>query len=244
LNFFRSLRVVKSKQIKVDITSIRTPGWCKESRSISEFFAILQERCDCDILEYFSFSIGFTKGVHTQSSTFTPLRAFSNLTHLLIEGAGFISISDEGLCQLAKAWPKLQALQISSRRISSEVPTFHGLINLIWCCPALTSLALVIDTTKSEGIDPKCPGSGRCNKRLKSLALGNSPINDPVNVALIISGLFPYLEQVDLACWSTRLMNTKDQGASGMSPWAIVNNMLHGFSVARERRVESWSDCS
>jgi hypothetical protein len=232
-NFFRSLRVVKSKQIKVDVTSMRT-GWSPKSprQILSEFFATLQERCDHDILEYFSLSIGYTKGLGTKSSVFTPLRAFSNLTHLLITGAGNISMSDKELCQLAKAWPRLQALKISHRKVSAEAPTFHGLINLIWCCPALTSLSLLIDTTKSEGIDPKCPGSGRCNKRLNFLALGNSPIYDPVNVALIISGLFPYLEQVDLG-----------QSTSDKSQWAIVNNMLHGFNVARERRVESWSDC-
>ncbi|KAG2756220.1 hypothetical protein P692DRAFT_20826339 [Suillus brevipes Sb2] len=157
-----------------------------------------------------------------------------------------ISMSDEALCQLAKAWPKLQALKISSCVIingSTQVPTFHGLINLLWCCPALTSLALVIDTTESKGIDPKCPGSGRCNKRLQFLALGNSRITAPVNVALIISGLFPYLKEVDLACWRTPPMDTTAQRKSDMSRWATVNTLLHGFSVARERRVESWSDC-
>ncbi|KAG0706481.1 hypothetical protein DFH29DRAFT_152727 [Suillus ampliporus] len=48
--------------------------------------------------------------------------------------------------------------------------------------PSLTSLALVVDNTKLEGINIKCPGGGRCNERLKFLALGNSPIESPVNV--------------------------------------------------------------
>ncbi|KAG1762907.1 hypothetical protein EDD22DRAFT_1050458 [Suillus occidentalis] len=234
-NFFSSLRVVKSKQIKVDVTSIKTHRSMRP-QLISEFFAILQERCDHDILEYFSLSIGYSKSFSTEPSNFTPLHAFSNLTHLLIAGAGNISKSDEGLCQLAKALPKLQVLKISSTMLSTPLPTFHGLINLVWCCPALTSLALAIDTTESEGIDPKCPGNGRCNKRLEFLALENSIINDPVNVALVISGLFPSLEQVDLAFWKRDTM-------PNMNPWAIVNNVLHGFRVARERRVESWSDC-
>lgn len=237
-NFFSSLRVVKSKQIKVDVASTRT-RLPRRSQLITEFFAILQERCDHDILEYLSLSIGHSKGLSPKPSDFTPLRAFSNLTHLLIAGTGNISNSDEGLCQLAKALPKLQVLKINETKLSTQLPTFHGLINLIWCCPALTSLALAIDTTESEGIDPKCPGSGRCNKRLKCLALENSTINDPVNVALIISGLFPSLEQVDLAYWGTFYKDKMDT----MSPWVIVNNVLHGFRVARERRVESWSDC-
>ncbi|KAG2342864.1 hypothetical protein BDR05DRAFT_963668 [Suillus weaverae] len=236
-NFFSSLQVIKSKQIKVDITNAFTTR--------SQFLAVLQKRCDHDELEYFSLSTEYS-GVRMASDDFTPLRAFPNLTHLLIEGAGNISMSDEALCQLARAWPKLQALKISSCvNINgyTTVPTFHGLISLLWSCPALTSLALVIDTTKSAGIDLKCPGGGRCNKRLKFLVLGNSRIDVPVDVALIISGLFPYLKQVDLACWERPPMNTTAGRKADMNQWAIVNMMLRGFSVARERSIEAWSDC-
>ncbi|KAG1777765.1 hypothetical protein EV702DRAFT_1196975 [Suillus placidus] len=248
-NFFSSLQVVKSKQIKVDVTSQIDTAFSfftDALMTIPKFFAVLQERCDHDKLEYFSLSVGYSKGVRMASDDFTPLRAFPNLTHLLIEGAGNISMSDEALCQLARAWPKLQVFKISSYVIidgSTTVPTFHGLISLLWSCPALTSLALVIDTTKSDGIDLKCPGGGRCNKRLESLVLGNSPINVPVNVALIISGLFPYLKQVDLACWERPPMNTTARRKADMNQWAIVNMMLRGFSVASERSIEAWSDC-
>jgi hypothetical protein len=242
-NVFSSLEVVKCKQVKVDIMSYIGDYSRKE---FARFLAILRERCDHDKLEYFSLNIGYSKGPSTQWDDFTPLRAFPNLTHLFIEGAGNISMSDEALCQLARAWPRLQALKISSCVIidsTIRVPTFHGLISLLWCCPALTSLALVIDTTKSDGIDLKCPGGGRCNKRLEFLALGNSRIKGPVNVALIISGLFPYLKQVDLACWKTHPMDKTAQRKSDMEQWAIVNMMLRGFSVARERSIETWSDC-
>lgn len=237
-NFFSSLQVVKSKQIKVDITNAFTTR--------SQFLAVLQKRCDHDELEYLSLSTEYSKGVRMASDDFTPLRAFPNLTHLLIEGIGNVSMSDEALCQLARAWPKLQALTISSCVITdayTTVPTFHGLISLLWSCPALTSLALVIDTTKSDGIDVKRPGGGRCNKRLEFLALGNSRINAPVNVALIISGLFPYLKQVDLACWRRPPMDTTAQRKVDMNQWATVNTMLHGFSVVREQNIEAWTDC-
>lgn len=249
-NVFRSLQIVKSKKIKVDITSHNETDslsiFFSEIATISQFLTILKERCDHDKLEYFSLSIGYSKGLRTKSGDFMSLRAFPNLTHLLIEGAGHISMSDEALCQLARAWPKLRVLKISSfiaTNGSTEVPTFHGLINLLWCCPALTSLALVIDTTKSGGIDLKCPGGGRCNKRLEFLTLGNSRISGPVNVALIISGLFPYLKQVDLSCWQRPPMNTTAHRRADMGQWETVNMMLHGFGVAKERSIETWSDC-
>ncbi|KAG1870229.1 hypothetical protein DFJ58DRAFT_723125 [Suillus subalutaceus] len=251
-NVFRSLQIVKCKKIKVGITSHRETDWLSEFFSeneiatISQFLTILKERCDHDKLECFSLRIGYSKGLRTKWGDFTSLRAFPNLTHLLIEGAGNISISDETLCQLARAWPKLKALKISSFIVTdgtTKVPTFHGLINLLWCCPALTKLALVIDTTKSDGIDLKCPGGGRCNKRLEFLTLGNSRISGPVNVALIISGLFPYLKEVDLSCWERPPMNTTANRKADMGKWATVNMMLRGFSVAKERSIETWSDC-
>ncbi|KAG2074692.1 hypothetical protein BDR04DRAFT_1071132 [Suillus decipiens] len=249
-NIFSSLQIIKSKQIKVDVMSHISNSSLSlflgtESKTISKFLTILQERCDHDRLELLSLSIGYSKG-HTESVDFAPLRSFSNLTHLLIDVAGNTSVSDKALCQLARAWPKLQTLKMN-RCVTfdgtTKVPTFHGLISLLWCCPALTSLALVIDATKSDGIDLKCPGSGRCNKRLEFLALGNSPIKVPVNVALIISGLFPYLKRVDLACWEIPPMNTMARRKVDMEQWAIVNMMLSGFNVARERNIETWSDC-
>jgi hypothetical protein len=252
-NVFRSLQVVKSKQINIDVSSHNIDETdaglilfsSNEIATIFSFLILVRERCDHDKLERFSFRIGYSKVLRTALVDFTPLCTFPNLTHLLIEG-GQLLMSDETLCRLARAWPKLQVLKMNSFIITgstTEVPSFNGLINLLWCCPALTSLALVIDTTKSDGIDLKCPGGGRCNKRLAFLNLGNSPINNPVDVALIISGLFPYLKQVDLACWERPPMNTVAHRKADMRKWAIVNNMLCGFSIAKERSVETWSDC-
>ncbi|KAG1816164.1 uncharacterized protein BJ212DRAFT_1356725 [Suillus subaureus] len=221
-NVFSSLEVLKSKQVKVDVMS-----QIHASTVISKFLAILKERYGHDKLEYFSLSMEYSRDIRIESGAFTPLYAFPNLTHLLIEGTGNISMSDKALCRLARARPKLQTLKIGSCVIfdsTIRVPTFHGLISLLWSCPALTLLALVIDTTKSDGIDLKCPGGGRCNKRLKFFSLGNSRIKHPVDAALIISGLSPYLKRVDLACWEKPPMNTTaqrklDMGAMGDSQY-------------------------
>ncbi|KAG1831895.1 hypothetical protein F4604DRAFT_1606490, partial [Suillus subluteus] len=83
-------------------------------------------------------------------------------------------------------------------------------------CPALVSLALVIDTTKLDGIDLKSPGGDHFTKNLKDLILGNSVIDSPLNVALILSGLFPDLEQVNLDCWDTVLMHSLPQKKPAM----------------------------
>jgi hypothetical protein len=152
-----------------------------------------------------------------------------------------ISMSNEELCYLTEAWPKLQSLRLSCHFTAGldtiALPTFHGLICLLQLCPALTSLTLVIDATKLDGIDLKCPGGEHFTHHLEDLTLGNSVIDSPLNVALILSGLFPHLEQVDLDCWNTSDMSIDSipQRTLAKEQWASVNSFLHGFSVVRER---------
>ncbi|KAG0700860.1 hypothetical protein DFH29DRAFT_604027 [Suillus ampliporus] len=235
-NFFSSLQVLRSRQIVISFDP--EAARCGPT-VLPQLFTILQERCDNDKLESFTLH-GFPRKVHTKSGVFAPLHAFRNLTELCIETSCDMSMSDEELCQLVRAWPKLTVLKISDyvNIHDTMVPTFHGLINLLRLCPNLMSLALVIDATKLEGIDLKCPGGGSCNKNIKSLTLGNSPI-EPLNVALVLSGLFPSLEQVDLRCWDLIPMISLPQKKPAMEQWALVNSILSGFSVVRERRLEA-----
>ncbi|KAG2111184.1 uncharacterized protein F5147DRAFT_771916 [Suillus discolor] len=235
--FFVSLEVVRSRDITV-FFSPRSPP--PASAMLSQFLGILQERCDNDKLERLSL-VGYSKAVLTEPGVFTPLHAFRNLTQLNIQGSFSISMSDEQLCQLVRAWPRLKVLKISSWiviDVATVLPTFHGLIGLLQLCPALTSLALVIDTTKLDGIDLRNPSGGRFNT-LNCLTLGNSPIDCPVNVALILSGLFPRLEQVNIDCWNGYQLYVIPQRTPAMKQWASVNSILRGFSVVKERRVEA-----
>ncbi|KAG1752886.1 hypothetical protein EDB19DRAFT_1670362 [Suillus lakei] len=239
-NFLSSLQVVSSKEIKVDFIDGPYESIGSKSTAISQFFAVVQERCDNDKLEFVSLDGVYSEQAHIRRSVFAPLYACHNLTRLLITNVCDISMSDKELCQLATAWPKLQVLQIKCYTTDkTAVPTFHGLTSLLWRCPALTSLALVIDTTKLGGIDLKGPGGGRCNKHLEFLALGNSPIEVPVNVALIISGLFPNLKKVDLDCWDAYQTNSTAQQKSVRQQWKLVNSIIGGFSVVRERGIEA-----
>ncbi|KAG2074691.1 hypothetical protein BDR04DRAFT_1092908 [Suillus decipiens] len=240
-NFFSSLQVVRSSQVRVCFMSQVAHFVANASTTLFQFFTILQRRCDTIELQYLSL-IGHSGSTCMKPDVFAPLHAFPNLTHLLIDDVCNISMSDEDLCQLMGAWPKLQALKFN-RYITfngTTVPTFHGLIRLLRLCPALASLSLVIDTTKVDGIDPKCPGGGLCNKNLKLLSLGDSPINSPLNVALILSGLFPLLDQVNLGWWHMmRLMSPSYQKEPAMEQWVLVNSFLHGFNVVRERGIEA-----
>ncbi|KAG2132623.1 hypothetical protein BD769DRAFT_1573138 [Suillus cothurnatus] len=223
-NFFRSLRIVRSRWISFDFTSKVAGPSSNGSAMLSQFLAILQEKCDNDKLESFSL-IQLGKEEPTELAIFTSLHVFRNLTQLVIEEACNISASDEELCQLVRAWPKLQVLQLSTYN-TTTLPTFHGLVGLLRLCPSLTSLSLAIDARTLDGINLKSPGSGLCNNHIKYLALGASPMKSPVKVAIILSGLFPRLEKVD-------------SGFSNVRRWTMVNDFLSGFRFVREQRIEA-----
>lgn len=229
LNFLSSLRVIESKEIKIDYGVAHSSS--SGSTTLSQFFTILRERCDTDRLEDFTL-LGNSGKIRAEPGVFMPLRACRNLTQLSVERGCDISISDEELCQLVRDWPKLDVLKISCYNPVGNItmPTLHGLIELLRLCPILTSLALVIDATKLDGIDLKTPGGGICNKYLKHLVFGNSPVETPLKVALILSGIFPNLEQVNLDCADA--MQTK---WTNIKQWALVNSFLDGFGIVRKR---------
>ncbi|KAG1751771.1 hypothetical protein EDB19DRAFT_1903729 [Suillus lakei] len=235
-DFLRSLQVIGSESIGIRFTGARP--LTSPSTTLSQFFVILGETCDHDTLT--SFSLLESTKVSTKPDILTPLHTCCNLTELLIEHSWNISMADEEFCQLVRGWPKLQVLNISRFVAINDttIPTFHGLISLLQLCPALTSLTLVLDTTKLDGIDLKTPGDGTCNKHLKKLVLTNSPIDFPLNVALILSGLFPNLPEVDLGCWDSApkyLSLPQKQLAMQLERWEAVNLFLLGFAVVRKR---------
>ncbi|KAG2040984.1 hypothetical protein BDR03DRAFT_947862 [Suillus americanus] len=234
-DFLRSLQVIDSKNIGIRFTTAH-PSTSSSTR-LSQFFTVLGETCDHNNLE--SFGLRESTKVSTNPDIFKPLYTCHNLTRLFVGRSWNISMADEELCQLVSGWPQLQVLDISRFVAINEttIPTFHGLISLLRLCPALTSLTLVIDTTKLEGIDLKTPGGGVFNDHLEELVLTNSPITSPLKVALILSGLFPNLLKVDLDCWDSapKSLLPQKQSAMQLEQWEAVNLFLLGFGVVRER---------
>ncbi|KAG2125760.1 hypothetical protein DEU56DRAFT_564909 [Suillus clintonianus] len=238
-DFLSSLQVIRCKKITIHFELTTVNSSASKSTTPSPFFSILGKICDHDNLE--SFAIPETpENIHTKPSVFAPLHKCRNLTRLLIEHSWKISMTDQELCQLVRGWPKLQVLSFSKFVTIDDttIPTFHGLISLLQLCPALTSLTLVVDATTLDGIDFRSPGGGACSRDLKELVLSNSPIKSPLNVALIFSGLFPNLQEVDLDCWDSAPATLPRQSQAVKKQWEEVNLTLFSFSVVKERRVE------
>lgn len=231
-DFLRSLRTVRSKRIAAMFSN----AFEQKSDSIFGFCAMLVQQCDNDILEGITHceqSYDTFRNVSVQRSDFGPLHLLRNLTCFDIAAACTISISDGELSELVKAWPKLKTLKLSYYRDSTMnvLPTFHGLINVLGSCPDLVSLSLVIDATQLDGIDVKSPANGIYYDGLQELDLGNSLIDSPVDVALVLDGLFPNLPELNLAHWIGTLF---DEGGV-MESWTLVNDILRGFCIARTR---------
>ncbi|KAG2040986.1 hypothetical protein BDR03DRAFT_947865 [Suillus americanus] len=238
LKFLNSLQVIGSKRIQ--ICFIPTRPFTSPSATLYQFFATLGKICDHDNLVSFGLGQCSIK-VNAKPDVFTPLYPCRNLTQLLIENGCNISLTDKALCQLMRAWPKLEVLAIS-RFVSikdTKIPTFHALISSPRLCPALTSLTLVIDTTLWHGIDLKSPSGGNRNHNLKNLILSNSPVGSPAQVALILNGLFPNLEKVNLNCWDSAPKNLLSQKQAAMPQWKAVNFSLLSFSIVKERCTET-----
>ncbi|KAG1857703.1 hypothetical protein DFJ58DRAFT_878111 [Suillus subalutaceus] len=212
LEFLKSLQVIGSKSIQIRFIPTRP----------------------------FTISLNSSIKVNAKPDIFTPLYPCRNLTRLLIENGCDISMTDKELRKLIRAWPKLEVLAIS-RFVSikdTAIPTFHALISLPQLCPALTSLTLVIDTTLRHGIDLKSPSGGIRNQNLKNLVLGNSPVDSPAQVALILNGLFPNLKKIDLDCWYSAPKKFFPQKQAVMPQWEAVNFSLLSFSIVKERCTE------
>jgi hypothetical protein len=244
MELLSSLQVIRSQEIKITFTSW-IAGFSKNpSASLSQFLAILPEICNNNELQRFSLMALRVIIRHTELAVFAPLHAFRNVIMLRIERGCSMSITDGELCQMVAAWPMLQVLNISYYIAinTTAVPTFCRLLGVLRLCPSLTSLALATDTTRLEGINLRNPGGEKLNTHLNDLTLGNSLTASPLNVALILSGIFPCLEQVNLDCWNTAPMDSflsAHDKNSVMEKWASVNSLLDGFSVVRECIVTS-----
>ncbi|KAF9218794.1 hypothetical protein BS17DRAFT_479918 [Gyrodon lividus] len=169
-----------------------------------------------------------------------PLLAFTHLRSVTLHELCTISLDDHALEEFAIALPLLEILHLSRCILSEEadIPTFKGLFQLVKCCPLLRELSIVIDTKPSGWVDLHCPGDGVCNYILSMLILGNSLIDDPKRVALILGAVFPALEKVNIDEWEYLPLALVEDKEISMPLWLQVNDHLSDFAIVREQ--ERW----
>lgn len=85
--------------------------------------------------------------VSIEAAAFQPLFAFHNIHKLDFEPDDYciVRMNDAALMRMAKAWPRLEELYISRYRRSSFPVTPNAFVLLLWHCPRLHSVAVLVN---------------------------------------------------------------------------------------------------
>ncbi|KAG1834788.1 hypothetical protein EV424DRAFT_522215 [Suillus variegatus] len=169
------------------------------------------------------------------AAAFQPLFAFRNLRVLDFTADGYCTVrmADDSLLQMAKAWPHLEELYISRSSHSNYRVTLHAFVLLLWHCPRLRSLAVLIDwsTIDVHAIPPDLPYQGFSQKALSDLYINGWKIENPTSIAAFLSAIAPNVRFID--GWDVDI-HGYDSDAIGDS-WTVVQNLIATLPMVREQ---------
>ena len=162
--------------------------------------------------------------------TIRPLLRFSNMRkiYLLMVNLDF---SDEHLTAMATAWPYLEVFDFNNGD-SWATPyniTLRGLFSLVNMCPHLKSAHLAINANVLEGTED-CPASMIGAKNLQHLVLGDTVVENPRAVALVVYLALPKVEKIVASNTWSHVAPTNDP------PWAKLNEYLEAFRLLQGGR--------
>ncbi|RDB14745.1 hypothetical protein Hypma_016478 [Hypsizygus marmoreus] len=177
--------------------------------------------------------------VHTGSSeqtegildrdTLKPLLDLSNLVVLKIYPTTGFDLDNEALRELSAAWPWLRELELIDSQVGVQPRiTLPGIVRVVLNCPHLEDLAITFDAS-AVGYLPES-SSDNCNKKLKPLKVGRSPIKDFVNVAAFLLDLAPNL---------TTIKMSNDHHPDMIEKWGHVARLLQTFGKRRVPVVQA-----
>ncbi|KAJ7730091.1 hypothetical protein DFH07DRAFT_849365 [Mycena maculata] len=174
-------------------------SWTKVESSL--FFSVFQSYWFPSSLRFLDIDIGGERheaGVkYTMTSNdLRPLLAFNNLDYLQLKTPYGFSLDDDFVAAMAVAWPQIKTLIIRAAfsNLSRSNPTPAALISLSRHSQHLRSLGLYIDATHRLNLVLQTP-------RVRQTALvtanfGNSPISSPIQMAGLLSSIFPALSNI------------------------------------------------
>jgi hypothetical protein len=126
-----------------------------------------------------------------------PLLNFSELCSIELGLRAGIDLEDADMKEMAKAWPQLCSFSMRTRHTAERRPrvTLTGLIPLVKYCQNLSSLMISVNAWEVE-VSKSRPAKGVEGTALEVLGIGDSPIADPVPVAVFLSDLFPEVRDI------------------------------------------------
>ncbi|KAJ6563651.1 hypothetical protein DFH09DRAFT_1158617 [Mycena vulgaris] len=218
----RALAVLRKLYLafaEIGVTT-RFLGWCKEMPLISlvvEFITFLTGQETHNLFDALSASvlhsslteINLINGYEDRNPAHFPnhivhshsirlLFSFTNLTSVIILTAVGIDLDNATVSTLARAWPRLEHLELSSYYHYSPATrpraTLECLRSFAAWCPRLAKLSMTLDGTAIPSLE-SC-SSRVVHSALVFLHVEHSPISTPLSVARFLSGIFTVLKDI------------------------------------------------
>ncbi|KAJ7174806.1 hypothetical protein C8R46DRAFT_990845 [Mycena filopes] len=134
-----------------------------------------------------------------------PLLRFHALVHVSLSHAGGFDMDDGMVGDLARAWPCIESLSLSSDSACRLRPrvTLVGIRSFAAHCPALRVLDITFDATTI----PDLLDAGKIVRqpRLVSLRVAHSPVRESAATAVFLGAVFPSLNHIGTATGVTQL---------------------------------------
>jgi len=126
-----------------------------------------------------------------------PLFVFFNLWSVSLCPRQGIDIDDTDMKELAKAWPQLSSLSMTTRSTTGRKPrvTLAGLIPLAKYCRQLSTVSINVNAC-DVSMSQSRPAGGIVSATFDCLGIGDSPITDPMPVAAFLSDIFPGITSI------------------------------------------------
>jgi len=219
---------------------------CPDRDDVSRLLCALQERCCHDSLRLLSIQeyhhpllppIIRTEFFGVTAQMLQPAMSFHELEDVYIDTPRPISLGDEELLALARAWPKAKTVEINPSMgwISESRATLKGLVEVLKMLPYLERLAVAVDarvftpplSKNFEGGQP-APLVGFVHGRLTDLDLLDSRIGEEYDRVAAFLFKFVCPPQCRISVWEQpRILGRVAQAvAISQARWQRVFDLL------------------
>ncbi|KAJ7142952.1 hypothetical protein C8R44DRAFT_974416 [Mycena epipterygia] len=177
-----------------------------------------------------------------QSQSIRALFGFVNLTSISLVSPIGIDLDNTAVSELARAWPRVETLDLSARHCASPRPrvTLECLHSFARHCPNLAELTMTFDGTEVPTSD-----IGSTNRvfqdRLRTLNVDHSAISTAIDVARFLSAIFPrlmYIMTREVPCERPDLDEVDRQRIEFHNLWNQVDELLPDLVAIREEERE------
>ncbi|KAJ7211513.1 hypothetical protein C8J57DRAFT_1150661 [Mycena rebaudengoi] len=193
-HFLRSCKEVPLRSLNFDVRT------CPTTAESHEFFRALSASVSRSPLTKVDIYINSfdedSPNLRIHRESIRLLAGFTNLVTINISSPVGIDLDDTTAADLARAWPHLEEMRLSSYGASRSPPnaTLECLHSFATWCPRLASLTIALDGTGAP--TPPSPASGTSQHALKSINVAHSRISAAMPVARFFSAIFPDLKRI------------------------------------------------